>query len=293
MRLSWRPKRFTLFPYLMIAAAVITLAAFVVYPLISLLLMSMRDYGTSTINFNFVGLEWFKRLPNDPRFVSGLFRTLVYSGSAVVGAMTLGTVMAFMLNRRFVGSSIVRTLFILPMVCMPVASALLWGTMFNPQQGILNYFLEVVGLQPSLWLASPSTALSSLVIVEVWMSSPLVMLIVLAGLKSMPLEPLESARIDGANTFQLLFHVILPMLQAALVAAGLITLIDTLKQFPIIWVLTQGGPVRSTETLYVYGYALGFQFFDLGYGAAVLVTLLILVVVVSLFVMRMRQRAWV
>jgi multiple sugar transport system permease protein len=293
MRLSRRRGRFDPFPYLMIGGALVTLGAFMIYPLVSLVLMSMRDYGTSTIHYRFVGLDWFAHLPRDPRFVNGLVRTIVYSGSAVAGAMLLGSIMAFMLNRKFAGAALVRTLFILPMVSMPVASALLWGTMFNPQQGILNYLARVVGLEPSLWLASPATALTSLVIVEVWMSSPLVMLIVLAGLRSMPQEPLESARIDGANTMQLLAFIILPMIRAALVAAALITLIDTLKQFPIIWVLTQGGPVRSTETLYVYGYALGFQFFDLGYGAAVLVTLLLLVVLVSVFVMRLRQRSWV
>ncbi|MBA2668205.1 MAG: sugar ABC transporter permease [Trueperaceae bacterium] len=292
MRLSRRRGRFDLFPFLMIGGAIVTLGAFMVYPLVSLVLMSMRDYGTSTMNYRFVGLDWFAQLPRDPRFVNGLVRTIVYSGSAVAGAMLMGSIMAFMLNRSFAGAAIVRTLFILPMVSMPVASALLWGTMFNPQQGVLNYFARVVGLEPSLWLASPATALMSLVIVEVWMSSPLVMLIVLAGLRSIPQEPLESARIDGANSLQTLAFVIVPMLRAALVAAALITLIDTLKQFPIIWVLTQGGPVRSTETLYVYGYALGFQFFDLGYGAAVLVVLLLLVVLVSVFVMRLRQRSW-
>jgi multiple sugar transport system permease protein len=281
-----------LFPLLMVSGAVAVLLAFMIYPLVSLVLMSMRDYGTSSINYRFVGLEWYRFLPQDPRFVNGLGRTIVYSLGSVAGAMILGTAMAAMLNRNFPGVAIVRTLFILPMVAMPVASALVWGTMFNPHQGILNFFLKSLGLEPSMWLASPSTALGSLMIVEIWMSSPFVMLIVLAGIRSMPLEPLESARIDGANTLQMAALVIFPMLRAALVTAALFTFIDTLKQFPIIWVLTQGGPLRATETLYVYGYALGFQFFDLGYGAAVLVTLLVLVVFVSIFLMRLRQRSW-
>lgn len=280
------------FPVLMAAGAVLVLLFFMVYPLLSLVLMSLRDYGTSTINYEYVGLDWYRMLLQDSRFLNGLRHTIIYSAGSVSAAMVLGTVMAFVLNRRFVGAAIVRTLFILPMVAMPVASALMWGTLFNPSQGVLNYFLETVGLERGMWLSDPATALSSIMIVEVWMSSPFIMLIVLAGLRSMPLEPLEAARIDGANPFQLLLFVILPMLRAALATAALFTIIDTLKQFPIIWVLTQGGPLRSTETLYVYGYALGFQFFDLGYGSAVLMTLLLLVVIISFFWMGLRQRAW-
>lgn len=282
-----------IFPLIMTAPAILVLLAFMVYPLFSLIMMSMRDYGTSTINYTFIGLDWYEMLPRDQRYLNALQRTIIYSAGSVVFAMLFGTIMAFTLNRNFRGVAIVRTLFILPMVSMPVASALMWGTLFNPSQGILNYFLETAGFSRSLWLASPSTALYSIMIVEVWMSSPFVMLIVLAGLRSMPEEPLEAALIDGANRIQTFFYVILPMLRSALATAALFVIIDTLKQFPLIWVLTQGGPLRSTETLYVYGYALGFQFFDLGYGAAILVTLLALVVVISLFWMRLRHRAWI
>ncbi|MBK9123604.1 MAG: sugar ABC transporter permease [Chloroflexi bacterium] len=285
--------RHRLFPWMMVTPTLIALAVFLAYPLISLLLMSTRDYGTSTINYTDVGLRWYELLPRDSRFMNGLWRTLLYSGGSVAGSMVLGTIMALILNRSFLGVTAVRTMFILPMVSMPVASALMWGTMFNPNQGILNYFLESIGLERSLWLASPNTALFSIMIVETWMSAPFVMLIVLAGLRSMPTEPLESAQIDGANRIQMFAYVVFPMLRAALATAALFKIIDTLKQFPIIWVLTKGGPLRATETLYVYGYALGFQFFDLGYGAAILTVLLLLVMVIAFFWMGLRRRSWV
>jgi len=281
-----------LFPWMMSGPTIIVLVIFLAYPLISLLLMSLRDYGTSTINYTYVGTRWYEMLLRDQRFINGLGRTLIYSGGSVAASMVLGTIMAFVLNRNFPGVAAVRTMFILPMVAMPVASALVWGTMFNPTQGILNYFLEILGLPKSLWLASPNTALISIMIVETWMSAPFVMLIVLAGLRSMPVEPLESAQIDGANRLQMFLYVIFPMLRAAMATAALFKIIDTLKQFPIIWVLTKGGPLRASETLYVYGYALGFQFFDLGYGAAVLMCLLLLVAVISFFWMGLRRRSW-
>jgi multiple sugar transport system permease protein len=277
---------------MMSGPTITVLVIFLAYPLISLLLMSLRDYGTSTINYTYVVTRCYEMLLRDQRFINGLGRTLIYSGGSVAASMVLGTIMAFVLNRNFPGVAAVRTMFILPMVAMPVASALVWGTMFNPTQGILNYFLEILGLPKSLWLASPNTALISIMIVETWMSAPFVMLIVLAGLRSMPVEPLESAQIDGANRLQMFLYVIFPMLRAAMATAALFKIIDTLKQFPIIWVLTKGGPLRASETLYVYGYALGFQFFDLGYGAAVLMCLLLLVAVISFFWMGLRRRSW-
>jgi len=264
-----------------------------VYPLVSLILMSMRDYsGTSTTEFEYVGLHWYSKMLQDPRFWADLWRTVVYCVVAVTASMVLGTLMAVLLNRKFFGISVVRTAFILPMVAMPVASALIFQTMMNPNQGIFNFLLEAVGLPRSTWLAHPSTALASLLVIEVWMGSPFVMLLVLAGLKSMPSEPIEAAKIDGANWAQLFWHVTLPMLRSTLATAALFKIIDTLKQFALIWVLTEGGPIRSTETLYLYGYSLAFQYFDLGYGAAILMALLILVLFVSVLWMRFRERSW-
>jgi multiple sugar transport system permease protein len=280
------------FPWLMVGPALAVMLAVMLYPIASLVLMSLRDYGSSTTNYTWVGLKWYRLLPADPRFLDGLKRTLLYSAGSVGGGMLLGTAMALVLYRRFPGITLVRTLFILPMVVMPVASALIWGTMFNPSQGLLNYLLGLLGLPQSLWLASPETVLRSLILVEVWMGAPFVMLIVLAGLHTMPTEPFESAQIDGASRLAQFWYLTLPMLRASLATAMLFRLIDTLKQFPLIWVLTQGGPLRASETLYVYGYSLGFQYFDLGYGAAVLMSLLALVLLISAVWMRVRERSW-
>jgi multiple sugar transport system permease protein len=282
------------FPWLMAGPASLIMLAVMIYPLVNLILLSLRDYkGASVTDYVFVGTANYQTMLEDPRFWDALWRTLVYCGLSVLASMVLGTLMAFVLNRRFPGIAVLRTVFLLPMVAMPVASALVFEAMMNPNQGILNQMLAAAGLPAYTWLAHPDSALFSLVLLEVWMGAPFVMLIVLAGLQSMPQEPLEAARIDGATPFQTLVFVTLPMLRAALATAVLFKLIDTLKQFATIWVLTEGGPLRSTETLYVYGYALAFQFFDIGYGAAILTALLVLVLFVSLSWMRVRDRAWV
>lgn len=279
--------------YIFPAPAILVIGLLMIYPLVYLFLLSIRDYPLSLTRFSYVGFQWFARIVTDSRFWMATWRTAYYTIASVVAEMILGTIMALILNRDFRGISIVRTLFLLPMIATPAASILIWKTMFNPSLGVLNWFLEVFGLGRSLWLASEITVIPSLVIVEVWWGSPFVMLIVLAGLKNMPLDPFECASIDGASAWQRFIFLAVPMIRPALVMAALFRLIDTLKQFPFIWILTEGGPNQASETLYIYGYKLAFQYFELGYGASVLFSLLVLIFVVSITVMRARERSWV
>jgi len=276
----------------MCGPAAVILFALVAYPLVSLVVMSFRDYGTggSTTVFQWVGLKWYALLGSDPRFLGGLTRTLQYSIGSVVGALVIGTGLALLLNRDGRGMGTLRVLFILPYTTMIVAAALLWNIMLNPANGIVNHFLQSLGLPVGLWLADTKTVLPTLIVLQVWRSSPFAMLIALAALRSMPLEPFEAADIDGASRIQKFRYLTLPLIRTALATASLFMLIDTLKQFPLIYVLTGGGPLRASETLYIYGYNLAFRFFDIGYGSAVLVALLALVLAVSVAWLWMRQR---
>jgi multiple sugar transport system permease protein len=280
-------------PYVFPAPAVLIIGLLMLYPILYLLLISFRNYQASLVNYTFVGLRWYRELLSDDRFITALWRTIYYTAAAVAAEVSLGTLMALILNRDFRGVTVVRTLFLLPMVATPAASILIWSTMFNPSMGVLNWFLEILGLPPSVWLASPKTVIPSLLMVEVWMGSPFVMLLVLAGLRNLPVEPFECAAIDGASWWQRFVYLTMPLIRPALVTALLFRLIDTLKQFPIIWILTQGGPSRASETLYIYGYKLSFKYLEMGYGSAVLISLVFIVFFLSLFWMRMRERAWV
>ena len=288
------PRRWTkhLFAWAMVGPAALILLALVAYPLVSLLLMSFRDYGASggTTAFEWVGPKWYAQLASDPRFIGGLRRTLTYSAWSVVGALILGTGLALLLDRNGRGMGTLRVLFILPYTTMIVAAALLWNIMLNPANGIVNHFLQSLGLPVGSWLADPRTVLPTLIGIQIWRSAPFAMLIALAALRSMPLEPFEAADIDGASPVQKFRFLTLPMIRTALATAALFMLIDTLKQFPLIYVLTGGGPLRASETLYIYGYNLAFRFFDIGYGSAVLVALLLLVLAVSLVWLRLRSQ---
>ncbi len=179
----------------------------------------------------------------------------------------------------------------MPMMATPVAIALVWTMMFHPQLGVLNYLLSLVGIPPQAWVFHPASVIPSLVLVETWQWTPLVMLIVLGGLAAIPQEPYESAQIDGANAWQKFRYITLPMIAPFLMVAVIIRSIDALKSFDIIYAITQGGPGTASETINLYLYSVAFAYYDVGYGSAIAVVFFILIVLLSLFLMYLRQRA--
>src|SRR3954463_16594147 len=167
----------------------------------------------------FVGFANYVRMPNDPRFVEAVGHTLLYTVLSVLLPLILGTFAAVVFHAKFPGRSFLRGVFIMPMMATPVAIALVWTMMFHPQLGVLNYLLSLVGIPVQLWVFHPATVIPSLVLVETWQWTPLVMLIVLGGLAAIPTEPYESAQIDGASAWQVFRHITLPLLAPFLVVA--------------------------------------------------------------------------
>jgi multiple sugar transport system permease protein len=162
--------------------------------------------------------------------------------------------------------------------------------MFHPQLGVLNYLLSLVGLPPSLWVFDARTVIPSLVMVETWQWTPLVMLIVLGGLASLPVDPYESAEIDGASMWQKFRHITLPLIMPMLMVSVIIRTIDAVKSFDIIFAITQGGPGTASETINIYLYLQAFSFFNIGYGSALAVVFFIIVVALALSLLWLRQR---
>ncbi len=228
---------------------------------------------------------------SDSRFLKAFVRTLVFSSVALVSELVIGTAIALLLNRNFVGKPLVKTLFLLPMVATPVSIGLVWMLIYEPTFGIANTLLEAIGLRNlPIWLGSPQTALMSLAIIDIWQWTPMISLIVMAGLAALPYEPIESAHVDGARPWQILTKVTLPMVMPTIVVAGLLRLIDALKTFDIIYATTQGGPTFSSETLNVLSFINAFQYFDLGYASAMLVVFFLIVLLLSLWVGKLRAR---
>ena len=272
--------------------AVCLVAGLMVYPLVYTLILSTRSYDLGLRNYDFVGLAHYQTALTSPRFWDAFTRTFTFTALSVAGSIILGMVMALILNREFRGVRWARTAFLLPMVATPVATSLVWMMMFNPTLGVLNYFLQLVGLPPSLWVADPWLVIPSLVLVDVWHFAPFAMLILLAGLRSLPPEPFESAMMDGASRWQMFWRITVPLLQPMLVVVLIFRTIDALKVFDIIWVITAGGPGFSSETLYIYAYNQAFKYLDVGYGSAVIVVFTAIVAGASVLWIRARERAW-
>jgi multiple sugar transport system permease protein len=178
----------------------------------------------------------------------------------------------------------------MPMMATPVAIALVWTMMFHPQLGVLNYLLSLVGLPPQLWVFHPGTVIPSLMLVETWQWTPLVMLIVLGGLAAIPIEPYESAEIDGANFWQMFRYITLPLIAPFLFIAGMIRMIDAVKSFDIIFAITQGGPGSASETINLYLYSVAFIYYDLGYGSAIAAIFFVLIIILAALLLYLRQR---
>jgi multiple sugar transport system permease protein len=282
---TWRPVSY--WPFIL--PAMIVVMAVIVFPWAYTIWMSLHEWKVGQAP-TFVGFANYLRLPTDARFVESVWHTLVYTVLSVVLPVALGTLAAVVFNNRFPLRGFIRGLFILPMMATPVAIALVWTMMFHPQLGILNYLLALVGLPPSLWVFHPATVIPSLVLVETWQWTPLVMLIVLGGLSALPSEPYESAQIDGATPWQTFRHISLPMIMPFLFIAAMIRMIDAVKSFDIIFAITQGGPGSASETINLYLYSVAFVYYDVGYASAIVVVFFALIVTLAGALLHLRQR---
>jgi len=278
-------------PYVIFALpAMAVVAVVMVFPWLFTLFMSVHEWKIGQAR-SFVGLENYARLLTDDRFLSALLRTIYYTALAVVAPLVLGTASALVFHRKFPLRGLLRGVFILPMMATPVAVALVWTMMFHPQLGVLNYLLSLVGIPALLWVYNPSTVIPSLVLVETWQWTPLVMLIVLGGLAALPTEPYEAAQLDGASAWQTFRHLTYPMVLPFLMVAVIIRTIDAVKAFDIIFVISQGGPGTASETINIFLYLQAFAFYNIGYASAVVVVFFVLIIALALVLLYVRQRS--
>ncbi len=274
--------------------AVLFVAVMMVFPVGYTLWLSFHEWDMSNVTPPlWVALDNYTALFQDELFTEALWLTFYFTVVAVVLETVLGILLALLMNQHFVGKGLVKTLFLLPMVATPVAVGLVWILIYEPNIGIANMFLQALGLPPQEWLASPDLVMPSLILIDVWEWTPMIALIVLAGLVSLPKDPYEAAIVDGANTFQVFWHITLPLLKPTIYSAVLLRLIDALKTFDIIYATTQGGPGTSSQTLNIYGYVLGFQYFKIGQASALLMIFFAIVLGLSVLMIVFRKKAGV
>lgn len=274
-----------------LAPALVFVAVMMIFPVIFTAWMSLHEWGGGVrAEAQFIGLQNFVRvITADARFWEAVVRTFYFTLLAVAVETVLGVAIAVLFNREFMGKGLVRTIFLFPMIATPVAIALVWRLMYEPTLGVLNEMLRSLGLPTSNWVADRSLVIPALTLVDVWEWTPLVTLITLAGLSALPDDPFEAAAIDGASGWQTFWHITLPLLRPVIVVAVAFRLIDALKTFDIIFVITQGGPGFASETLNLFAYAQSFQYQNLGYAASVLIVFFAIVVGSAVLVLRFRR----
>jgi multiple sugar transport system permease protein len=270
-------------PVLYIAPAFLVLIIILIYPLgysfwLSFHQWQLRDFVNGV---PWVGLQNYISLISNPDFFNSLRITFTFVISAIAIEFALGMGLALLLNHNLKGKGIIRSMILLPMMCTNVVIGLTWRLLFNYQFGIINFYLSQLKLSPVEWLSQPNLAMSSVIIVDVWNTTSFVALMLLAGLQSLPEEPFEAAKMDGASPWQTFAYITLPLLRQSILVALLWRLIDTFRIFDVIYLLTAGGPARATEVVSLYVYTYGFKSFNLGYASAASYTMILIMLVIA------------
>jgi len=274
----------------MLAPTAIVLFAVTIIPALYLVGTSFTSLTLSRPDsLAFIGLGNYIKMLQDERFLNSLWVQAQLSTTSVLVQVILGLGAALLLQGRQHYRQVTRGIFIIPMVLPPVVVAIVWKILFSPDISVINWALSSLGLPAEPWLANPATALWAIVVADSWEWFPFVALILLAALESLPGEPIEAARIDGASNAQVLRHVVLPLIRPAIVVAALFRFIDSLKAFPLIFVMTGGGPGNVTEATNYYAYVQAFAFSEIGYSSAIVVVLIGIALTLSLLMVRLNR----
>ncbi|MET8720870.1 carbohydrate ABC transporter permease [Streptomyces misionensis] len=288
-----RRSRLTALAFL--APLVLYLAAFYVYPLYRNLDLSLRDYTVRSFvagDAPFSGLDNFRSVLDDPTFGPAMRHTMIFTFVSIVFQYLAGLALAVFFNRHFRLAGTLRALFLIPWLLPLIVSASTWSWMLNSESGVINYALHLVGVSPVDWLNSPSWALTSVIVANIWIGIPFNLVILYSGLQNIPDELYEAAALDGASTWQQFRCITFPLLRPVSAITLLLGLVYTLKVFDLIWIMTKGGPGDASSTLATWSYQLGFGTLlpKFGPGAAVGNMLILIALVFGLLYIRVQKR---
>jgi multiple sugar transport system permease protein len=273
--------------------ALLILALITLPPFFYAIYLSLHDIDITKpyLGRNFVGLDNFVKIFSDKRAVGSFLNTGILIGSMVAIEFLLGLVLALVIDSFFKKSTWLITLIILPMTFPRVVVGLVWRVMLNPIVGVVNYLLQPFGGGSVDWLARPGLALFSIILVDVWQWTPFMVLMLLAGLQSLPKAPFDAARVDGAGDFHIFRFITLPLLQPIIVVAVIFRIIDAMRTFDIVYILTRGGPGTSTETVDIFAYYMGIsEAGRISYAASVsLIVLYVTIILITIFLRFTRQ----
>jgi multiple sugar transport system permease protein len=270
---------------LLLGPAVLYLLALSIYPTIYSLWIAFHNYSLYRRDLvSFSGIDNFTDLLDSDVFKQSFAVTLVFAAAAVVIELVLGFAIAVLLDRKMRGANALRTLLIIPVLISPVAMGLTFRYIFAPSYGLLTYLLRSAHLPTADWTVSVTWALPAVIFADVWQWTPFVALILLSGMQSVSTEVTEAAELDGLSEWQKLWRIVLPLIRPVLVVVVLIRLIDSIRMFDLVFVMTRGGPGSTTEVLSLFSYVTGFASGDMGSASAIAwVTVILVNVLVAIF----------
>jgi multiple sugar transport system permease protein len=272
---------------LLIAPAAILLLLFQVLPIFIGASASFRDWMLYNPKKTWVGLSQYANVLTDPSFFKIVLpNTFLFMLSSVSISLIFGLALAIALNRPFRAQKLVQTVLLLPLMVAPVIAAIMVRWMFNDQFGIVNVVLEALGGTGQPWLVQRWSALSVIILTDVWLWTPWFTLLLLAGLQSLPKEPFEAAAIDGTTVWRVFRYLTVPMLRPVIIVCIVIRAIDSFRTFDTVWALTGGGPARGTELFSIYAYEQAFVFLDFAKGSAAAIIGAVIILVVGIVLYR-------
>ncbi len=265
-----------------------------IYPLFFSLRISLFQYRLTDPNQTqtFIGLKNYIRAFNDPTVIISLKNTLLYVAGTVTVEMLLGLGLALLFSPETKLAQFIRSFLLMPMALPPLVVGLIWKSLYNADFGVIPYYLKLLGMDVGHGpLGELSLAMPAVMLIDVWQWTPLLMIIFLAGLKSLPDEPYEAAYVDGASRWQSFIYLTMPLLKPTFLIAFLLRTVQSFKVFDTIYATTAGGPGQATTVLNYHIYTVGLTFFDMGYASALANILLIMVTVLSvIYIMVMTRR---
>lgn len=256
--------------FFLVLPTIIILLAIAIFPLVYSLNVSFRDYDIRLHleRYPFIGLANYARMFKDSRFFNSLVNTVLMTVGELSLQFPIGLGLALLFAQEFKGKKIVLPLIILPMMVTPIVVAYMGRLIFETRSGPVNYMLNIVGIESLQWHASAQTALLTVILIDTWEWTPFVMMILLAGLLALPQEPFESAKVDGASGWQIFKYLTLPLLKPVISLVIILRILDMLRVFDVIYMLTMGGPGTSTENVNLYAYLSAFRYWNIGYASS-------------------------
>jgi multiple sugar transport system permease protein len=273
---------------LFIIPAVTVMLAGLAYPVLDAIYLSFYDWeiGTKFADAPFVGTAHYARMAFDPDVWESLWVTVRFGFWTITVELVLGTGLALLLEKPLRGASVFRTIFILPLMVSPVVVGLIWRYLFDARIGWINYYLGAwFGIDAQVWLGDQELAFFAIVFTDIWQWTPFIFIIVIAGLQALPKEVVEASTIDGVNWWQQIILIKLPMIRSILIIALLMRLIDVFRALEVMYIMTGGGPGRSTELLSLHIYNRAFDAQQLGYASAISVLLILIVFGLSMAIL--------